>query len=225
MKAASVLFAAALWLCAAAPCLAEPIFSENFQDGDANGWAPSGGDVRLTTYAANVSMRFTRSAAAVAGVSTRGFTGVTVAAAMAAYDLEGDDYCLVEASGDGGQTWIEVLRLRDGEDDGVTLKRNAIRDPRLDNAQRLLIGARVSGNADNDQCWLDDVRVSGDRSGGGGGGARTELTPDTLRRGARPVGLTQMAAFEPAAGAGRRCIRSQGFSVSMQRPAMERCAC
>ena len=87
---------------------AEPIFSETFQDGDASGWAPSGGDVRLTTYADNVSMRFTRRAAAVASVSTSGFSDVAIAASFAALDLEGEDYCLVEVSADGGRTWIEV---------------------------------------------------------------------------------------------------------------------
>ncbi|WP_395646753.1 hypothetical protein [Terricaulis sp.] len=191
---------AALVALGAAPASAEPIFSETFQDGDAGGWSPSGGDVRLTTYATNVSMRFTRRAAAVAGVSTRGFSEVTVAASFAALDLEGDDYCLVEASGDGGRTWVEVLRVRDGEDDGVVMHRSAVRDQRFDDVERLLIGARISGNAENDQCWLDDVTVSGTRVIVAG--PRTELTPQTLRGSSALNRLAPMQAFAPAADAG-----------------------
>jgi len=196
-----VAFVFAAW-CALYPAAAsaEPIFSETFQDGNADGWAPSGGDVRLTTYEGNVSMRFTRSAAAVHRMSTRGFSGVTVAAAMAAYDLEGDDYCLIEASGDGGRTWIEILRLRDGQDDGVTMHRDAVRDARFDNAERLLIGARVSGNADNDQCWLDDVRVSGQRQAGDDD-ARGQVGAVWLRGGEQMASLAPMQAFAPPSSA------------------------
>jgi hypothetical protein len=190
---------AALIAFAAAPARAEPIFSETFQDGDADGWAPSGGDVRLTTYAGNVSMRLTRRAAAVAGVSTSGVSDVTVAASFAALDLEGDDYCLVEASGDGGRTWVEILRVRNGDDDGVTMHRNAVRDARFDNVARLLIGARISGNASNDQCWLDDVSVSGTRAAVAG--PRTALGPQTLRGNAPAQALVVMSAFAPAVGA------------------------
>ncbi len=179
---------------------AQSIFSETFQDGNADGWAPSGGDVRLTTYEGNVSMRFTRSAAAVHRMSTRGFSGVSVAAAMAAYDLEGNDYCLIEASGDGGRTWVEILRLRDGQDDGVTMHRNAVRDARFDNAERLLIGARVSGNADNDQCWLDDVRVSGERAAEGEG-TRDQLGAAWLRGGEALATVLPMQTFAPPNGA------------------------
>lgn len=195
MRVRAFLFAACCVL-SPAGAAAESVFSESFQDGAAEGWAPSGGDVRLTTYEGNVALRLTRSAAAVHGVSTRDFSGVRVAAAMAAYDLEGDDYCLVEASGDGGRTWIEILRVSDGQDDGVTMHRNAVRDARFDGAERLLIGARVSGNADNDQCWLDDVRVSGERAGAGEG-AREDLGAAWLQSAEPMETLASMRAFAP----------------------------
>ncbi|MBX3431157.1 MAG: hypothetical protein KF779_16340 [Hyphomonadaceae bacterium] len=197
MRALAIL-AAGAWLSFAAPLAwAEPIFSESFQDGDADGWAPSGGDVRLATYADNVSLRLTRNAAVVAALSTRGHRDVVVAAAMAAGDLEGDDYCLVEASGDGGQTWIEILRLRDGQDDGVTMRRNAVRDERFSGAERLLIGARVSGNGDNDQCWLDDVRVAGVRVEAAPSGPRSDLSAAWLHGAAPMESVAPMRAFAP----------------------------
>lgn len=200
MRRALLAFVLACGALAPAAAHAQSILSEDFQSGDAARWASSGGDVRLTTHAGNVSMRLTRSAAAVTAVSTQGYRDVAVAAALAANDLEGEDYCLVEASGDGGRTWIEVLRVRDGQDDGVTLHRNAVRDARFDDAERLLIGARVSGNADNDRCWLDDVRVSGVRIETGDD-ARGQLSAARLRGGETPTALAPMSAFAPPAEA------------------------
>ncbi len=202
-------------LCAAAsalvasPASAEAIFSESFQSGDAGRWAPSGGEVRLTTYAGNVSMRLTRAAAAVTSVSTQGYSDVVVAAAVAANDLEGDDYCLVEASADGGRTWVEIVRVTDGQDDGVTMHRNAVRDARFNGVERLLIGARVSGNANNDQCWLDDVRVSGARIEASQT-SRQNLSAAWLRGAETSRALLPMREFAPAAGHGASHERFEG---------------
>lgn len=85
-----------------------------------------GGDARLTQYAGNTSLRLSGRTAVVRSTSTRGFTEVTIAAAMAASSLEVNEYCLVEASADGGRTWLEVLRVVDGQDDAVTLHMHAI---------------------------------------------------------------------------------------------------
>lgn len=198
----SIVFAAALallTLAGAGRSAAAPIFVETFEDGEADGWAPSGGDARLTQYAGNTSLRLSGRTAVVRSTSTRGFTGVTIAAAMAASSLEANEYCLAEASADGGRTWLEVLRVVDGQDDAVTLHTNAIRDARLDNAERVLIGARVSGSSDDDQCWLDDVRIAGTAETITG--ARTDLTRDALMNGVARTGLAPMAAFAPSAGA------------------------
>ncbi len=197
-----VAMATAVVAMASAPtAMAEPILSVDFQSGHAEGWAPSGGDVRLTTYAGNISMRLTQNAAVVTSLSTEAFSGVTIAAAMAASGLEAADYCLVEASGDGGRTWIEVLRVADGQDDAVTLHRNAVRDPRLDQADRLLIGARVSGDDADDQCWLDDVRVTGERTASET--AQTgSVSPDTLLGRAPLDPQSRFSSFAPPPTAG-----------------------
>jgi hypothetical protein len=179
--------------------LAAPIFSEDFEDGDAAGWAPSGGDVRLTQYAGNTSMRLSGRAAVVTATSTRGYSGVAVSAALAANDLETGEYCLVEASADGGHTWMQVLRVDDGADDGVTLHTGALRHRSLDNAERVLIGARVVGNQDNDQCWLDNVRVAG--TAVTDAGPRSHLTRSLLTSDAALADLVPMAEFTPSADA------------------------
>ncbi|MBU4435615.1 MAG: hypothetical protein KKC14_14530, partial [Alphaproteobacteria bacterium] len=68
----AILLTAAIAL--AAPALAGPIFADDFQDGQADGWGAAGaGDVRLTTFQGNVSLRLTRRAVATTSVSTRGF--------------------------------------------------------------------------------------------------------------------------------------------------------
>ena len=96
-----------------------------------------------------------------------------------------NEYCLVEASPTAAPD-LEILRVVDGQDDAVTLHTNAIRDSRLDNAERACsLGHRASGSSDDDQCWLDDVRIAG---------AATTIT------GAHAPTLTRDALYEPAAG-------------------------
>lgn len=190
---------ALLTLAGAGHSFAAPVFIEDFEDGIADGWVPSGGDARLTQYAGNTSLRLSGRTAVVRSTSTRGFTEVIIAAAMAASSLEANEYCLVEASADGGRTWLEILRVVDGQDDAVTLHTNAIRDSRLDNAERVLIGARASGSSDDDQCWLDDVRIAGAATTITG--ARTDLTRDALMSAAARTDLAPMAAFAPSANA------------------------
>lgn len=190
---------ALLTLAGAGHSFAAPVFIEDFEDGIADGWVPSGGDARLTQYAGNTSLRLSGRTAVVRSTSTRGFTEVIIAAAMAASSLEANEYCLVEASADGGRTWLEILRVVDGQDDAVTLHTNAIRDSRLDNAERVLIGARASGSSDDDQCWLDDVRIAGAATTITD--ARTDLTRDALMSAAARTDLAPMAAFAPSANA------------------------
>jgi hypothetical protein len=195
----SAIFVAALTLLTAVDadlCAAAPVFAEDFEDGAANGWAPSGGDARLTQYAGNTSLRLSGRTAVVAAASTNGFAEVTITAAMAASSFEASEYCLVEVSSDGGRTWLEVLRIEDGQDDAVTLHRAAVHDARLDNVERLLIGARVSGDSEDDQCWLDDVRIAGEAPPILG--PRNHLTREVLLSGATTGDLAPMAAFAPS---------------------------
>lgn len=178
--------------------LAAPVFVEDFEDGAADGWAPSGGDARLTQYAGNTSLRLSGRTAVVRSVSSLGYTNVTVAAAMAADSLERGEHCLVEVSADGGQTWIQVLRVQDGQDDAVTLHTSALHNSRLDNAN-LLIGARAAGDADDDRCWIDNVRITG--AAPVTSGPRAELGRGALIGGTPRAAPSAMSAFAPAADA------------------------
>ncbi len=144
-------------------------------------------------------MRLSGRTAVVRATGASGFTEVTIAASMAASSLEANEYCLVEASADGGRTWLQILRVDDGQDDAVTLHTGAVRDARLDNAERLLIGARVAGSTNDDQCWLDDVRVAGVATVVTGD--RTELSRNALMANTTPHHLISMSAFAPAADA------------------------
>lgn len=181
----------------AAPACAAPVFVEDFESGEAADWAPSGGDVRLTRYEGNTSMRLSGRSAVVRAVSTSGFTGVSVSAAMAAAGLGRDGHCQAEVSADDGRTWMRVLRVEAAQADGVTLHPGVLGHAALDDAERILIGARSAGGV-SAQCWLDDVRAVGTPITAAG--PRTALSQGDLSGGA-PDGLVPMAAFAPAADA------------------------
>lgn len=149
-------------LALATPALAGPILVDDFQDGQADGWAATGdGDVRLTAYQDNISLRFTRRAEALTTVSTRGFHDVAVAASLAGQSLGRGDACLAEVSGDGGTSWQTIVRLDDGADDGVTLVRGEIAPAGGDDNARLMIRFRAAGGLTT-LCWGDAVTVTGE---------------------------------------------------------------
>ena len=111
----------------ATSALSAPIFIDDFQDGQADGWGAAGtGDVRLTTFQDNVSLRLTGSATATTSVSTAGYGQVTIAASLAALSLGRNDACIAEVSTDRGATWREIISVRAGADDGVTLHRSEL---------------------------------------------------------------------------------------------------
>jgi len=160
MKSFGAALASGLLLACAAQ--AEPIFSDDFQDGDAKGWGAGGdGDVRVTVYAGNAALRLSERAAVFAAITTAGYDQVRASAAFAAVDLEREESCIFEVSADDGASWLEVLRVTDGQDDSVTLHRGSLADASLGDAARVILRARADASADNDQCWLDDVEVTG----------------------------------------------------------------
>ena len=139
----------------------ESLFSDDFQNGNADNWKAGGdGDISLTTYRDNITLRMTKKALAATGVQVPGAGRISIGASFAADDLEGKDACLLEATLDGAKTWFEVLRVTDGQDDSVTLHTNAVTQTIDASVTRLFIRARVAGNAKNDTCWLDNVFVA-----------------------------------------------------------------
>lgn len=185
--------ALAAWFCTVTPVLAEPIFVDDFQDGKADGWGATGsGDVRLTTYGDNISLRVTGGATAVTTVSTRGFGRVSVAGSLAAMGLARTDACLIEVSPDAGANWREVVAVRDGEDDGVTLKRASVIATGADDRAGVLIRVRALGGRQA-ACWADSLTVTGERSIAEG--PRAALTLESLTTGPGLTAPVDLSAF------------------------------
>ncbi|MDO8296581.1 MAG: hypothetical protein Q7T19_09105 [Caulobacter sp.] len=165
----------------------------------ADGWGATGaGDVRLTTYGDNISLRVTGGATAMTAVSTRGFVQVSVAGSLAAMSLGRADACLIETSADAGATWREVVAVRDGADDGVTLNRAALALPGADDNPRVLVRVRAVGGK-RVSCWADAVTVTGERPAVAVDGPRADLTFDSLMTGPALAAPVPLAAFSPPA--------------------------
>lgn len=141
---------------------ADVIFADDFQDGKADRWQAIGkGDVRLSDYQKNISLQLSQSVGVVTAFSTTGYNKVSVSLSFAAKSLEKGEFCLGEVSGDEGQSWHQVNKVTDGQDDAVTLHRGSVSSVSLDDRNRVYLRVRVMGNRLNDKCWLDNVRVVG----------------------------------------------------------------
>tara|TARA_R110000744_G_scaffold1843_5_gene6846 strand:+ start:42607 stop:44772 length:2166 start_codon:yes stop_codon:yes gene_type:complete len=145
-----------------APALAQSLMFEDFQDGNADGWRGDAGrgDIRITEYGGNLSLRLKRNAWVAAAVQIPAGLAIRVSADFAAEGLEGEDSCQLETSFDG-QVWSEIGRIADGQDDAVTLTSVAGDRPASDMSRAILVRLRAAGNAANDTCWVDNIRVTG----------------------------------------------------------------
>ncbi|OLF75243.1 hypothetical protein AWH62_05300 [Maricaulis sp. W15] len=148
-----------LWLMSGAAHAQSPL-SEDFEAGLDEAWrgAAGRGDLLLTEYDGNHSLRLRRDAWTARVVPLDGRGDVHVSVSFAALDLESDDACLLEISSDG-ELWQEVGRVVDGQDDGLTLHRvgGVLVDP--PSGDRVAVRLRVLGNTLNDTCWADNLRV------------------------------------------------------------------
>ncbi|MFN4178002.1 serine hydrolase [Phenylobacterium sp.] len=161
MRGAAVIAVVAASL-AAGPVGAGTIFADDFQSGKAPAWRAGGaGDVGLSTYQDNVSLKVSGGAFAQASVDATGFERVWVGARLAGLGLRRDDACLAEVSADQGASWRPVLAIGAERADGETLHRGGYGDRELD-GRPLLIRIRAAG-APGALCWADDIQVEGDR--------------------------------------------------------------
>lgn len=141
---------------------AEAIFANDFQSGKASAWRAGGaGEVGLSTYQDNVSLKVSAGAFAQARVDATGFERVWVSARLAGLGPPRDDQCLAEVSADEGANWGTFLSVGADRADGETLHRGGYGDRELD-GRPLLIRIRAVG-APGSACWADDVQVAGDR--------------------------------------------------------------
>ncbi|WP_417485733.1 serine hydrolase domain-containing protein [Maricaulis sp.] len=133
---------------------------DDFETGLGHEWrgAAGRGDIQLTEYSGNHSLRLRRNAWAARVVPLDGRDDVRVSVSFAARDLEGDDACLLEVSVDG-EIWQELGRISPGQDDGLTMHRvgGALAHP--PSGDWVAVRLRVAGNTLNDTCWADDLRV------------------------------------------------------------------
>ncbi len=153
------LFASLSIILPMASAQAQELLNENFEQG-AGEWAitPGRGTAEITSYAGNSSLRITRNAAAVRSFDLSGISRVDISASFAASGLEDSDACLIEFSPDG-QSWYEIGRIENGKDDGLSLHAVYGTVDIQTATDRGYIGVRVAGNADNDICWADNIRV------------------------------------------------------------------
>lgn len=177
---------------------AQILLQEDFEDGEADGWAGEAGrgTLALTAYESNVSLRLVRDASAVRALDLAGVTRVELSASFAAMGLEGEDACLLEFSSDG-ESWTEIGRIGDGMDDGVALHRvyGAAELP-ADRATGY-VGVRVKANAANDICWADNIRAIAAPSRLD---LQTTISPATFSSGAAPTVPYAASAFAPPEG-------------------------
>ena len=189
-------------LLAAPAAGADTLFSDDFQDGEAQGWAAYGaGSIQLTRYDGNVSMRLAGSVAAVAGLSTAGFSDVRVSVAIAAQGLAPTDACIVDVSVDRGATWLEVYRIGHGQDDGVTLHRGGTSLPDVSDTRQVVLRVRAKGNAADVTCWFDDLAVVGKPLPALAKAVRRQLSMALLTGDGALQGPVAMQEFAPPAEA------------------------
>ena len=189
---------------------AQTLLDETFQSGELGTWRgdPGRGDIQLTEYAGNYSIRLRRDAWAgrtIQGTVEAGET-LVVSADFAANGLEKSDACLLEFSA-GGQPWVTIGSVGDGQDDGVTLTGVAgdIAGP----LSQMAVRVRSGGNAINDTCWADNIRAVRQVPLPSDADARAALE-QILDGEAAPSSLLPMSVFEPIAEAGEPAESMQG---------------
>ncbi|MFI4935996.1 MAG: serine hydrolase domain-containing protein [Caulobacterales bacterium] len=192
---------------------AETLFSTDFQKGSAAGWAPGGqGDVRLTSYAGNVSLRLQDHAEALAEIDTKGAGAVTIKASFAAYLLGPQDACVAEYSTDEGRDWTVFLTVGKAQADGVTLRPGRALHVDVNQTRTLEVRLRASLSIAGASCWGDDISVAAERGAASAAGPTRPLALADLTGGAAKGPVT-MAAFAPPASASSPSQRFEGRLV------------
>ena len=159
----SCLVLPATLLLAATAFGAETILYDNFEDGDADGWlAPGEYSTLVFAQNGNASLRLVGEGAALRQVATQDIARVRIGASFTAMNLEFGEVCLAEATFDKGRSWFKVLRVGDGQDDGVTQHAGAVTLEVPSGTQEIGFRAYVAGNSPAGICWLDNVSMRGE---------------------------------------------------------------
>ena len=176
---------------------AEELLRSDFQQGSAGPWQAAGaGDVRLTSFAGNVSMRLTVGASAEVAVPVEGKRRLYATVKIAADALDDDAACTAEASRDDGATWTPVFSVGKARADAVTLWQGG--QALADGGASLTL--RLSARGKRATCWFDDVVVTGIAKAAASG-TRRALGRAALLAGEGFDGPVDLSAFAPAADA------------------------
>lgn len=147
---------AAALLMVATPCAAEVVAHTDFQDGLADGWAATGpGDIRLTRYADNISLRVGSGVTVFRRIALGDKRWVYVKAKAAGSDLGRDGSCRLDVRRGGG-AWIPIVSVESPDDDGIRLLAGGVAVP--DGSGDLTLRASTQGPSAA-ACWFDDIVV------------------------------------------------------------------
>ena len=146
----------------------EEILYSGFETGSTEGWSTArkvsiDGILAIGRY----SLRHPKSTESVYSVSTAGYENVSVTMNLAATSLEqADDACFAEVSTDGGDSWMTVVTLRNGQDSGAFYS-NTVVTPGADDNLDVQLRFRSGGKRNKGYCYGDEVYVMGTLIGGG----------------------------------------------------------
>ena len=173
---------------------ADELLRSDFQQGSADPWRAAGaGDVRLTSFEGNVSMRLAAGARSEVAVPVEGRRRLYATVKIAADALSDDAACVAEASRDDGVTWTPILSVGKARADAVTLWSGGQALADSDGELRL----RLSARGKQATCWFDDVIVTGVAKAEASG-PRRALGRAALLVGEGFDGPVDLSAFAPA---------------------------
>lgn len=153
---------------------ADILFSESFDYGDTQGWKVLGrGDHITSIYLGDFSYRLSQQKNATYILPTKGRKKLNIKIEATAVDLESKDQCVGEVSINEGISWIPVITIIDGNDDGVTMFSKTLSLELSKDSHDLWIRLRANGTNDHqgtikprrpdfDLCWFDDITVTSD---------------------------------------------------------------
>ena len=186
-----------VFLLPTAPASAEQILLADFQSGTAAGWIARGsGDVRVTQYQSNYSLRLQSRAEALTAFRGTDKVNIAVSAQIAAQGLGPRDACLVEASADKGLNWFEIGRVEKGQDDAVTFYNRRAIVPALAGADPAYIRLRAELNNTDAACWFDTILADGRAESAE---TRTQFSPAFLLGNDKLNSPRDLSVFAPPA--------------------------
>jgi hypothetical protein len=147
----------------------EDILYSGFETGSNERWSLSNkASVDGVLAIGQFSLLHGKGAESVYSLSTAGYQDVSITMHLAATALGtgNDDACHAEVSTDGGNTWISVVNLQDGEDTGVFYS-GTVAPPSADDNLDMILRFRSDGRRNKGYCYGDEVYVIGRLIGGG----------------------------------------------------------